>query len=183
MSPMTHLLPSLTVNLGIRAQLQVLPNGMERTSMGCWASHIPELGPAGKETGSWGRQIPPQGWRWCSSWLPAPSGEAGPALVLAPIGTMEVEDKGWIQTARQKMTSESAPYHRDWMLQLGCISPSHRSSTPASPSLFSPMCSTFRCLLVLRAELTALQQAVVSPHSLTLQGKSDMRSRWDIWRL
>lgn len=63
------------------------------------------------------------------------------------------------------------------MLQLGCSSPSHMSSTPASPNLFSPMCSTFKFLFTLRAELTALQQAVVSPHSLTLQGKSDMRSR------
>lgn len=57
------------------------------------------------------------------------------------------------------------------MLQLGCSSPSHTSSTPASPNLFSPMCSTFKCLFTLRAELMALQQAVVSPHSLILQGK------------
>lgn len=64
------------------------------------------------------------------------------------------------------------------MLQLGCSSPSHMSSTPASPNLFSPMCSTFKCLFTLRAELTALQQVVVRPHSLILQGKSDMRSRW-----
>lgn len=83
-------------------------------------------------------------------------------------------------TAREKMTSESAPYHRDWMLQLGCSNPSHMSSTPASPNLFSPMCSTFKCLFTLRAELMALQQAVVSPHSLILQGKCDMRSRWGI---
>lgn len=82
-----------------------------------------------------------------------------------------------VTTAREKTTSKGAPYHRDWMLQLGCSSPSHISSTPASPNLFSPMCSTFKCLFTLRAELMALQQAVVSPHSLILQGK-----KWyEIW--
>lgn len=63
------------------------------------------------------------------------------------------------------------------MLQLGCSTPSAMSSTPASPSLFSPTCRTFKCLFVLRAEPMALQQAVVSPHSLTLQAKSKRRSR------
>lgn len=93
LSAMTHLLHSLTVNLGFRAQLWLLSNSMERTSTGLWASHSPVLGPAGKGTGSWGRQIPPHSWTCCSSWLPAPSSEAGPALVLAPIRTMEIEDK------------------------------------------------------------------------------------------
>lgn len=175
MSPMTCLLHSLTVNLGIKSTALASVQQHKENKHGAVSITQPRAEPSWEGNRLMGKANPIQGWRWCFSWLPAPSGEAWPVLVLAPVRTMEVKDKGWIRT---KITSESGPYHRDWMLQLGCISPSHRSSTPASPSLFSPMCSTFRCLLVLRAELTALQQAVVSPHSLTLQGKANVT--WDL---